>query len=422
MALAEHISRRLTDVVVDRMAEEPVLALHGPRSVGKSTLLRDVAGRHGVAAIDLDDLAVREALAADPALFMAGPAPVCVDEYLHVPAILDAIKAELNRRTAPGRFVITGSTRHDRLPAGSQALTGRVHVVTVLPLSQGEIRGTRDRFLDAILSDPLAPIGPRLSTTTRAEYIDLVCAGGFPLALQRSGTSRARWFDDYVRRSLDRDVADLAPRMRQTARLAPLLDRLAGQTAQILNVAAAASSAGMDASTAESYLKLLEAVYLVRRLPASGKTLRARAGARPKLHVIDSGLAARLMRVSPARLAQLDPAAMTEFGHLLETFVVGELFKQASWLDVPLDLGQWHTRDGVEVDLVAEREDGDVFAFEVKSAARVPGSELRGLRQLRDAVGARFRAGYALYTGERSYTADDRLHVVPIDRLWTPWP
>lgn len=175
----------------------------------------------------------------------------------------------------------------------------------------------------------------------------------------------------------------------------------------------------MDPSTAESYLKLLEAVYLVRRLPAWGETLRARAGAHPKLHVVDSGLAARLLRVTPAKLARLEPSVLTEFGHLLETFVVGEVLKQVSWLDTAVDVGQWHTRGGDEVDLVIETDDGDVVAFEIKAAGRVLGSDLRDLRKLRDAVGDRFLGGYAMYTGQRGYTPEDRLHVVPINRLWS---
>ena len=201
--------------------------------------------------------------------------------------------------------------------------------------------------------------------------------------------------------------------------LPKLLGRLAAQMGQLRNVTAAAEAVGMDASTTEGYVRLLEAVYMVRRVPSWGKTLRSRVGSHPKLHVVDSALAARLLRVTPAKLSGLDPSTLTEFGHLLETFVVGEVLKQVSWLDAAVDVGQWHTRDGDEVDLVIETDDGDVVAFEVKAAARVPGVDLKGLRKLREALGRRFKGGYALYTGQRSYTAEDRLHVVPIDRLWT---
>jgi predicted AAA+ superfamily ATPase len=71
--------------------------LHGPRSVGKSTLLRDLADELPTPVTDLDELAMRDAVAADPALFASATAPVLIDEFQHVPALLDAVKAELNR-------------------------------------------------------------------------------------------------------------------------------------------------------------------------------------------------------------------------------------------------------------------------------------------------------------------------------------
>lgn len=115
-----------------------------------------------------------------------------------------------------------------------------------------------------------------------------------------------------------------------------------------------------------------------------------------------------------------DPTSFTEFEHLLEAFAIGELRKQASWLKEPVTLGHWGTSDEAEVDLIIEHDDGRVVAFEVKASTRAPGKEFRGLAQLRDLLGKRFVAGIMLTTGERSYTYEDRLHVLPIDRLWTP--
>ena len=91
------IDRRVKSVAETRLTEESVVALQGPRAVGKTTLLRALASKHGTEVVDLDDLATREAVAADPATFVSGPAPVCIDEYQHAPVVLDAIKAELNR-------------------------------------------------------------------------------------------------------------------------------------------------------------------------------------------------------------------------------------------------------------------------------------------------------------------------------------
>ncbi|MGH9187363.1 MAG: ATP-binding protein, partial [Acidimicrobiales bacterium] len=276
------VARRVLPIVRVRMSDEPVVLLQGPRSVGKSTLLRQLADGFGVDVVDLDDLATRDAAAADPATFVSGPPPVCVDEYQHVPLLLDAIKAELNVNSDPGRFVLTGSARHQTLPAVAQALTGRLHRLPIYPLSQGEIDGTEERLLAELFDGSPAVISTSSSRTPRDEYIERIVLGGFPTALaRRSEAARNRWFDDYIRLTLERDVQELS-RVQQAAVLPRLLERLAAQTGQVLNLARAASDVRLPERTADSYLRLLEAVFLVHRLPAWGRTLTARSSATPK--------------------------------------------------------------------------------------------------------------------------------------------
>ena len=406
-------------VIRDRMTEEPVILLEGARSVGKSTLLKSLADAHNAEVIDLDDVATRDAVLADPALFMAGARPVCVDEYQKAPLVLDAIKAQLNKSTRPGGFLLAGSTRHDALPRASQSLTGRLNRMTIYPLTQGEIEGHASHLVETLFASPAAAIRASASKTTRDEYIRRIARGGFPIAIERTtSASRNRWFDDYIRLTLERDSRELS-NIRQSAMLPRLLGRLASQTAQVLNIARAAVDITLDERTADNYTKLLEAVFLVQRLPAWHSTLTARTAATPKLHIIDSGVAARLMRLTPEKLARRDATSLTEFGHLLETFVVGEIQREVSWMEGVAGIGHWRTHDHDEVDLVIERDDGAIIAFEIKAGSRVPGGSFASMRKLRDTVGDAFIAGVALYLGERSYTCDDRLHVMPVDRLWS---
>ncbi len=414
------VPRRLSTVLRRRLTFAPVVVLTGARAVGKSVLLAELAKSFDVPAIDLDDLDTRSQVHRDPALFASGPRPVIIDEFQHVPLVLDAIKAELNQDTSPGRFVLSGSTRYETLPRAAQSLTGRATVVPVWPLSQGEIDGISETLVKQLLSGPVDPRGITAGKTAREEYVDRVLAGGYPLSLMLPTQARPQWFSDYVSLVCERDVLELS-RIRQREQLPRLLTRLIAQTGQILNIADAARVISAERSTAENYTRLLESVFLIHRLPAWGTTLAAKAGAAPKVHAIDSGLAARLLRITPEKLARRSPQALTEFGHLVETFVVGEVLKQVSWMADPIITGHWRTRGGSEVDLVLERTDGSVFGIEVKASSRVGLADASGLSELARRLKEQWLGGVVFYLGSHSthLVPEHNILAVPVDTLWS---
>jgi uncharacterized protein len=254
--------------------------------------------------------------------------------------------------------------------------------------------------------------------TTRDEYARRSTSGGMPVALRRApGRSRSRWFSNYISLVVDKDVLDIS-RVRQREMLPRLLGQLAARSGQVLNMAAVSGTIGLEKSTAENYIKLLEAVFLVYRLPAWGTTLGSRVARHSKLHLVDSGVMAWLLNLTPEKIAQALPAVLTDYGHLLETFAVGEILKQASWSDAPVTTGHFRTEAGGEVDLVVERDDGDVIAFEIKAGTRIDSDDLRGLRQLKDRLGTRLQEAIVLYTGVHAYSRDDWIRVLPLDQLW----
>ncbi len=411
--------RRLIDVAEARFTEEPVLVLNGPRTVGKSTLLSQLAERLGRTVIDCDDPATRSAVRADPGRFVESGEPVLIDEYQHVPELLDAIKAQLNRDLRPGRYVLAGSTRYAAIPVAAQALTGRVDIIPVLPLTQGEIDGTPETFIARLLDGGAENPHGQVIPATRDEYARRSTSGGMPVALRRPpGRSRSRWFANYVDLVVDKDVMDIS-RIRQREMLPRLLGQLAARSGQVLNMSAAGGAIGLDRSTAENYVKLLEAVFLIYRLPAWGTTLGSRIVKHPKVHMTDSGVMAWLLNLTPEKIAQAAPATLTEYGHLLETFAVGEVLKQISWSDAPVAVGYWRTEAGDEVDLILERDDGQVIAFEVKAGTRVGSEDLRGLRLLKDRLGSRLQEAIVLYTGEHAYRHDGWIWIMPLSQLWT---
>lgn len=422
MAERRLITRYLQPVLAELLADEPVVVLTGARTVGKSTLLAACADARDVQVLDLDDLPTRRAVAADPELFVAAdrPSPVCIDEFQHVPQLLDAIKAELNKDLQAGRFLLTGSTRYGSIPAAGQSLTGRAHVVTMWPLSQGEVAGTEGNALDMLVSDPAALVSSAPAAATRADYERIVLAGGFPLALARQpGRSRDRWFRDFVTLVVERDVMEIR-KVRQRQVLPQVLRRLAEQTGQVVNVANVADDVGLDATTVKDYLGLLEAVFLIHRLEPFTRSAANRAIRSAKVHAVDTGLASHLIGLTEHKLSGRQPTALTQFGHLVETFAVNELMKQAGWARQEVRFSHFRTRDHQEVDLVIETAAGSVAAIEVKASGTVTDRDFSGLRLLRDRLGDAFVGGAIVNLGQRSYTHEEGLHVLPLERLWAP--
>jgi predicted AAA+ superfamily ATPase len=289
----------------------------------------------------------------------------------------------------------------------------------VLPLTQGEIDGTPETFVARLLDNGSVDIPPaQVTPTTRDEYAHRSTSGGMPVALRRPPErSRSRWFANYVDLVVDKDVMDIS-RVRQREMLPRLLGQLAARSGQVLNISAVGGAIGLDRSTAENYVKLLEAVFLIYRLPAWGTTLGSRIVKHPKVHMTDSGVMAWLLSLSPQKIEQAAPATLTVYGHLLETFAVGEVLKQVSWSDAPVAVGYFRTEAGDEVDLLLERDDGQVVAFEIKAGTRVSGEDLRGLRLLKERLGARLQEAIVLYTGEHAYRHDGWIWIVPVSQLW----
>jgi predicted AAA+ superfamily ATPase len=416
--LRKTVRRRSLAAVLSRLATAQVVVIGGPRSVGKSTVLAALATERGRSVVDLDEPATRRAVTSDPLRFLDADRPVLVDEYARVPETMDVIKQLLNRDGAPGQFVLAGSTRYGTVPAIAQALTGRVDIVPLWPLSQGEIASRHEVMVERLVAGQ----DPSLQDldVDRAAYADRVIAGGMPIALRLATVAaRSRWFDQYLLLTLDNDVAEIA-KVRRRVVLPRLAAAVASRTAQLLNVAHLARDLGIDRSTTEDYLRLLEAVFLHHVLPAWGTTLSARSAATPKLHFVDTGLASRLLRVTAEKLLAARPSALQQFGHLLETFTVNELCKQAHWLEQPVDIGHWRNHDGAEVDLVLERTDGSVLAFEVKAAPDVRAEDLRGIKALARRLGQDQVTGIVLHTGRHGWRIDANTFAVPIARLWTP--
>jgi predicted AAA+ superfamily ATPase len=257
-------------------------------------------------------------------------------------------------------------------------------------------------------------LGNREADRLGAALIGRIVAGGYPAALAlRTAPRRAAWYRDYVETQVQRDVRDLT-RIRSLDALPRLLAMAAGYTARLINVTDLAGPFQLTRQTINDYVTLLERVFLLERLPPWHNNRLSRLVKTPKLHLGDTGVACALLGVDAAGL-QADRETL---GPLLETFVLQELKRQASWRNAPIAFFHFRDRDGMEVDIVMEQGAGKVAGVEVKASATVNAADFRGLRKLREAAGRRFAGGVVLYDGETSASFGDGLHAVPLRTLW----
>lgn len=409
--------RHLTPALEAALDDTPVVLVVGPRQAGKTTLCRLVAGHRGARLLSLDDAATLAAASADPVGFIAAlDTPVVLDEIQKAPALLPSIKLAVDRRRDPGRFLLIGSADVLALPRVSESLAGRMEVLTLWPLSQGEILGRTEGFVAAMFGAG-AP-GQAGTGESRAELIDLALHGGYPEVIGRKDPARRRaWYRSYVTTILQRDVRDIA-QIGGLTELPRLLSVLAARSSSLLNVAELSRSLGLPHTTLTRYLALLESAFLVRRIPAWAGSRARRAIKTPRVLIPDTGLLGHLAGLTPARLSE----DSTAVGALLESLVAGELLKQLAWSDPHAELFHFRTHAGREVDLVLESEDGRVVGIEVKAAAGVGGLDFKGLEALREVAGRRFHRGVVLYTGRESLPFGSDVWALPLSAVWRMRP
>jgi hypothetical protein len=243
-----------------------------------------------------------------------------------------------------------------------------------------------------------------------------VCAGGYPEARRLTERGRALWFDGYVETVTQRDVRELV-HVQRVEDVTRLLRILAARTAQELNLNDVAADLGLPRSTLAGYLPLLESLYLVHRVPPWSRNLTSRVSKHPKVHLVDSGLAAHLMGTSWRALAKADTPAR---GPLLETFVVGELRRQLSWADLTLEVLHFRDRHGPEVDIVLEARDGRAAVIEVKASRNPRAADFATIDLLRERLGDRFVHGVLLHLGPDVLSFGERRTALPVSALWAP--
>lgn len=385
------LPRLVSNELVERLDVMPALVLTGARQTGKSTLVRSlVPGPRRYHS--LDDLDVLDLARRDPEALVGGSDPLTLDEVQREPDLLLAVKRAIDANRVPGRFILTGSANLLLMNRTSESLAGRASYLTLWPMTRREQAGQGrcglwDELLAAKDNDwpDLLTAQPELPEDWKA----LARRGGFPTPAVEMSQARQRtvWFEGYVRTYLERDLQDLAaitslPDFRRLLRASAL------RLGQMLNQTELGRDVSLPQPTVHRWLNLLEASYLLVRLPAYSVNRTRRLIKSPKLYWSDTGLALHLSG-SP------EPG-----GAHLENLILGDLL---AWRDARIEraeLGYWRTSTGDEVDLVVEAG-GRLLPIEVKATARPRLADARHLLTFRKEYGDDSRAGLLLHTGDR---------------------
>ncbi|MCA0374521.1 MAG: ATP-binding protein [Gemmatimonadetes bacterium] len=352
-----------------RLENNPVVALVGPRQAGKTTLARMLAA-DWPAPVHLFDLESPADLArlGNPELVLRPlRGLVVLDEVQRLPELLPLLRVLADRDDVPARFLVLGSASPALMKESSESLAGRVSLVDVSGFSLAE----------------LAP----------GDLPSLWWRGGFPRAwLAPSDFAARQWHDDFRRTFLERDIPQLGIQVPATT-LGRFWTMVAHYHGQVLNQAELARALGSSEPTARRYLDILSGTYMVRQLPPWFENVKKRQVRSPKLYVRDAGVLHALLGIPDRVGLQSHP----KLGASWEGFCLEQILSVTGDRDAYF----WGTHSGAELDLLLLHQ-GRRIGFEFKYSERV--STTKSMRVAQQDLGLDHL--YVVHPGEHVFGLD----------------
>jgi uncharacterized protein len=365
------IDRKIADATRALSRQYPVVVITGPRQSGKTTLARQIFADHPYLNLEIPD--VRRRIEADPRGFLTDhPDGAILDEAQRVPEILSYLQGAVDDDRRPGRFILTGSQQFGLLAGVTQSLAGRAAMLELLPFSASEL--AMGNWMSANLAQALW--------------------SGFYPPIHDRGLDPASWFRNYVTTFIERDVRQLI-NVRDLLTFDTFLRMCAARCGQLVNLSGLASDCGITHNTARAWLSVLEASYVVRLLPPHHRNFSKRLIKSPKLYFIDPGLAAWLLEIRTAEQLATHPMR----GALFETWVHGELLKNAANHAERPALYFWRDRAGLEIDFIVDRGT-KLIPIEVKSGATFVWDWLEPLERWQELAGEAAGPAWIIHGGE----------------------
>lgn len=330
------INRRLLPNIERSLTDFPAVALLGPRQAGKTTLAKSIASRHtGNLYLDLErpsDLAKL----ADPELFLSRHENklIVLDEVQRKPELFAVLRSLIDQQRTPGRFLLLGSASPQLLQQASESLAGRIIFHELGPFDVSEVQ-------------------PGFTVLQ-----DFWLRGGYPPSwLATSDASSFAWRESFIATHLERDIPAFGIRVPGTT-LRRFWQMIAHMHGQLWNASRLASGFGVSAPTVQHYLDILEATYMLRRLPPLQANLGKRLVKSPKVYLRDSGLLHALLGIGSLN----DLAGHPIVGASWEGWVLEQI---AQLIGAQWQLSFYRTASGAEIDIVAERGKRKI-GFEIK--------------------------------------------------------
>ena len=344
--------RILEELVRKAAGEYPVVTITGPRQSGKTMLCRTMFP--GKPYVSLEPIDQREFARVDPRGFLAEyPEGAVIDEIQNAPDLTSYIQGIVDEDPEPGRYIVTGSQHFGLTRTVNQSLAGRAAIIHLLPLS-----------LDETVAFEFG----------HDDLWQVIFRGGYPAIYERK-PDPGFWLGNYLRTYIERDVRQVSDigNLEAFSRFVVLA---AGRTAQEVNFSSLGGDVGVSHNTIRAWTSVLEASFLVLRLPAWHRNLRKQLVKSPKLHFVDSGLVCHLLGIRSPDDLRHHPLR----GAIFESWIASEIYKHRVHRGEHAGMYHFRQNRGLEIDLILQVSQ-TLIACEVKSAATIDRSFFRPLQK-----------------------------------------
>jgi uncharacterized protein len=345
-----------------------VVGLTGPRQSGKSTMLLHYLPNYRY--VNFDDFKMVNFFSEDPEKFMSiYDNKVIFDEIQKVPKLFNYIKIAVDQdRDNAGKFVLTGSSQFQFIQGVSESLAGRIGLLSLLPYQ--------------IIEMP---------TELQAESIYKGC---YPELINKKFNLWQDWYSSYINTYLQKDVNALA-NVGAKREFQKLLNLLAANTAQILNMSTYATDVGVDVKTIKRWISILEASYIIFLLPPYYQNFGKRIVKNPKIYFYDTGLVAYLTGIDSHKQFVQGPMA----GSLFENYVIADIYKKELHTKSNAELYYYRVHQGIEIDLIIDRKFSKEW-IEIKHSSTFNMHWLKSIETLISTKDPKLDQGFLLYTGK----------------------